>query len=98
MLQRTAMERATRLLLDISGGEPGPINEVATPGFIEQRPQIQLRRSQVTRLLGVAIDDASIIDILQRLDMQVEATDEGGEWLHPAVASISASKRISLRR
>ncbi|MCB1763871.1 MAG: phenylalanine--tRNA ligase subunit beta [Gammaproteobacteria bacterium] len=84
MLQRTAMERATRLLLDISGGEPGPINEVATPGFIEQRPQIQLRRSQVTRLLGVAIDDASIIDILQRLDMQVEATDEGWRVVAPS--------------
>lgn len=76
-LQSLAMERATQLLLDICGGEPGPINEAAFPQYIEERPEILLRRSQVERLLGVAIGDEMILDILHRLDMRIEAATGG---------------------
>ncbi len=78
-LQRQAMERATQLLLDIAGGEPGPVVEAAAEEHIEQRPEILLRRARVARLLGVKIDDAQIVDILQRLDMTVTESEEG--WL-----------------
>ncbi|MCP5427838.1 MAG: phenylalanine--tRNA ligase subunit beta [Chromatiaceae bacterium] len=84
MLQVTAMERATRLLLDITGGEPGPINEVAFPQYIEQRPEILLRRSQVKRLLGMLIDDEIIVDILKRLEMRVEAASGGWKVIAPS--------------
>jgi phenylalanyl-tRNA synthetase beta chain len=40
---------------------------------------VALRRMRVKRLLGVDIDDQTIADILTRLDMQLEATDEG--WM-----------------
>ncbi len=76
-LQRQAMERATRLLLDIAGGEAGPVNEVADESQIEQRPEILLRRQRVALVLGVEIDDDTIVDILTRLEMQVEACAEG---------------------
>ncbi|MCB1759683.1 MAG: phenylalanine--tRNA ligase subunit beta [Gammaproteobacteria bacterium] len=70
-LQQRAMERATRLLMDIAGGEPGPINEAVAPEQIAARPEIALRRRQVSRLLGVTIDDEIIVDILRRLEMHV---------------------------
>ncbi|MEJ1411416.1 MAG: phenylalanine--tRNA ligase subunit beta [Candidatus Sedimenticola sp. (ex Thyasira tokunagai)] len=76
-LQRQAMERATRLLLDIAGGEAGPVNEVADESQIEQRPEILLRRQRVALVLGVEIDDDTIVDILTRLEMQVESCAEG---------------------
>ncbi|MES9899523.1 MAG: phenylalanine--tRNA ligase subunit beta [Sedimenticola sp.] len=76
-LQRQAMERATRLLLDIAGGEAGPVNEVADESQIEQRPEILLRRQRVALVLGVEIDDDTIVDILTRLEMQVEVCAEG---------------------
>ena len=84
MLQMAAMERATRLLLEIAGGEPGPINEVAAPEYIERRPEIFLRRGQVARLLGVAIDDETISDILKRLEMRVEAVSGGWKVVAPS--------------
>ena len=84
MLQMAAMERATRLLLDIAGGEPGPINEVSAPEFIERRPEILLRRNQVARLLGISVDDETIVDILRRLEMRLEAVSEGWTVVAPS--------------
>jgi len=84
MLQITAMERATQLLLDIAGGEPGPINQVAATEYIEQCPQILLRRRQVERLLGLQISDETIVDILERLEMQLDADPEGWRVVAPS--------------
>ena len=83
-LQVKAIERATRLLLDIAGGEPGPITEAVSPAHIEQRPTILLRRSQVRRLLGLEIDDQTISDILERLDMQIEPVEAGWRVTAPS--------------
>ncbi len=83
-LQVTAMERATRLLLDIVGGEAGPIVEVSSKGHIEQRPEILLRRERVAKLLGLTIDDETIVDILTRLEMQVESLTEGWRVTAPS--------------
>ncbi len=75
-LPERAIERATRLLLDIVGGEPGPVM-VTTGGTDSSRPWIGLERASVGRLLGLAIDDAEIVDTLERLGMIVEATAAG---------------------
>jgi phenylalanyl-tRNA synthetase beta chain len=83
-LQKKAMERATRLLLDITGGEAGPIVEEAAEEHIERRPEILLRRDRVTKLLGLKIDDEIIIDILTRLGMQVELLEEGWKVTAPS--------------
>lgn len=84
-LQVQAMERATRLLLDLAGGEPGPIVEVAFEDRIAPRPEIRLRRERVRKVLGVELEDANIVDILQRLGMRVAPQDQG--WLVQAPTS-----------
>jgi phenylalanyl-tRNA synthetase beta chain len=83
-LQRQAMERATRLLLDIVGGQPGPITEVAADDELPQAQAVTLRRDRITRLLGVAIDDATVADVLARLGMQAVATDDGWQVTAPS--------------
>ncbi|HOP17530.1 MAG TPA: phenylalanine--tRNA ligase subunit beta [Gammaproteobacteria bacterium] len=83
-LQRQAMERATALLLQIAGGQAGPVNEVASAEHLPARAPITLRRSRVQRLLGISIDDATIADILQRLGMQLQTTDEGWQVVAPS--------------
>jgi len=77
-MQRKGMERATRLLLDIAGGEAGPIVEAVSPAHLPERASIRLRASRVERLLGVEISAADIEEILGRLGM----TPTGGpaEW------------------
>lgn len=83
-LQGRAMERTTRLLLDIAGGEAGPVTEVVSQAHILPRPEILLRRDRVARLLGIRIDDETIEDILTRLEMQMQAVAEGWKVTAPS--------------
>jgi phenylalanyl-tRNA synthetase beta chain len=83
-LQRQAMERATAMLLEIVGGQPGPITEQKSDQHLPVASPIVLRRDRVRRLLGVDIDDATIVDILERLGMQIGSSDEGWTVLAPS--------------
>ncbi len=75
--QARAVERATSLLLEISGGDAGPLVLQTAQEFIPSRETIVLRRSRLEKLLGVKIDDETVTDILQRLGLSVATTDEG---------------------
>lgn len=75
-LPRLAMERATRLILDICGGECGPVVETG-PG-VPARAPIAFRPARVRRLLGFDLADAAMRGILQRLDLHVMG--EGETW------------------
>jgi phenylalanyl-tRNA synthetase beta chain len=82
-LQRLAMERATGLLIEIAGGRAGPVVEACKQEALPAPEQILLRRERVCRLLGVEVPDAEIEDILTRLGMQLEATDQGWKVIAP---------------
>ena len=75
-LQRRAAERATALLLDIVGGQPGPLIEVTDERNLPTIPTIQLRASRIKRLLGQALDPAEVSDILTRLGMTITSWQE----------------------
>ncbi|WP_437889084.1 phenylalanine--tRNA ligase subunit beta [Phytobacter sp. V91] len=77
-LQYKALERATRLLLDICGGEAGPIIDVTNEATLPQRATIRLRRSKLDRLIGHHIADELVTDILKRLGCEV--TEGQDEW------------------
>ena len=79
-IQANAMERATRLLIDIVGGHAGPIVETIEPSKLPAERSVRLRESKVESLLGVKIPTTEIEDILTRLGMVVESSKEG-EWL-----------------
>jgi phenylalanyl-tRNA synthetase beta chain len=83
-LQRTAMQRATALMLEIVGGQAGPITEVVSEAHLPRREAISLRRERVGKVLGVQIDDALIEDILQRLGMQLTANAAGWDVVAPS--------------
>jgi phenylalanyl-tRNA synthetase beta chain len=78
-LQRRAMERATELLLDIVGGQAGPIVEVVNEDQLPEGAEITLRRARLGKLLGATVADDEVVDILQRLGAQVHDRDDG--WL-----------------
>ena len=75
MLQRRAMERATRLILDICGGDPGPVTEAVAEQALPQRQTVGLRPAAVTELLGEAIDLQECTAILTRLGLEEAAGD-----------------------
>ncbi|QTH64175.1 phenylalanine--tRNA ligase subunit beta [Psychrosphaera ytuae] len=70
-LQRTAMERATNLLLEIVGGQAGPIVEAISDADLPQETPVTLRRQRLDRVLGHSISDEEVTTILSRLGLNV---------------------------
>lgn len=77
-LQFKAIERATRLLLDICGGAAGPVIDVSNEATLPKRATITLRREKLDRLIGHVIADQDVTDILRRLGCEV--TEGDGFW------------------
>ncbi|MBA6326697.1 phenylalanine--tRNA ligase subunit beta [Colwellia sp. MB02u-6] len=76
-LQRDAMERATKLLLDIVGGEAGPIVETASKEHIPAERTVILRRTKLDSRIGHHIDDTKVSEILTRLGFTVAEKGTG---------------------
>ena len=76
-LQRSAMERATTLLLDIVGGDAGPIVEAKSDADIPQVKEITLRREKLDSRIGHHINDEVVSEILTRLEFTVVSEGEG---------------------
>lgn len=78
-LQVEAIERATKLLLDIVGGEAGPVVHVTNTDLPQER-QVILRRARILSGLSLEMADAEVIDILSRLGLQLLSHDAEG-WI-----------------
>ncbi|WP_202843894.1 phenylalanine--tRNA ligase subunit beta [Luteimonas saliphila] len=83
-LPRTAIEVATRLIVDIAGGRPGPVAEASLHEHLPQPQPIVLRRARLARVLGLAVPDAEVERILRALGMDVAAVDAGWRVLSPS--------------
>ncbi|WP_338588871.1 phenylalanine--tRNA ligase subunit beta [Shewanella khirikhana] len=77
-LQHKVMDRATRLVLDICGGEAGPVCEAKADEYLPKAKQIVLRRAKLDKTLGHVIPDSDVVEILSRLGFGVQA--EAGQW------------------
>ncbi len=73
-----ALERATGLILDIVGGEPGPTKVVDTDSLPKAR-SVVLRKARIESGLGFAIGDSEVEDIVTRLGFIIEASSEA-DW------------------
>ena len=83
-LQRTAMERATELLLEIVGGQPGAIIEAIDQSAMPEKRHLTLRRERIERVVGVAFDDAQVEDILTRLGLGLTPNNQGWDVSVPS--------------
>lgn len=80
-----AIERATRLLLDLVGGEAGPVTVAERHEQMPAARQVRLRRQRVETGLGLALSDQEILDILTRLGLeQLSADAEGWTFAIPS--------------
>lgn len=71
---RQAMERATQLLLDICGGQPGPITEAVAE--LPRREPITLRLPRLTRVAGIELDAEQVARDLAAIGAGVERQDD----------------------
>jgi phenylalanyl-tRNA synthetase beta chain len=70
-LQQVAMHRATQLLLDIVGGEAGPVIEAVDSNFVPKNRLVSLRHSRLSKVLGIEIAADTVTDIFERLGFSV---------------------------
>ncbi|SUI67236.1 phenylalanine--tRNA ligase subunit beta [Shewanella morhuae] len=70
-MQHKVIDRATRLVIDICGGEAGPVVEAKSDADLPKPAQIVLRRSKLDRILGHHVPDTDVVEILQRLGFGV---------------------------
>ncbi|WP_373183032.1 phenylalanine--tRNA ligase subunit beta [Halomonas campaniensis] len=111
-LAREAAERATALLLEITGGEPGPLVEVASAEHLPGEREVRLRAARLEQALGKSLPVDEVAEILERLGMAVETTDQGWQAQAPSwrfdiaieedlieeVARIHGYNRLPVRR
>ena len=71
-LQRKAIERATQLILEIGGGQPGPVVEAVSAEHLPVRKPVRLRTARVARVLGVTLAVGRIESLLGGLGLGVE--------------------------
>lgn len=74
--QLEAIERATQLLLEITGGEPGPVVHVVSEDLLPDRQPVTLTRARLDQYLGVSLPESEVTGIFARLGFapQVDAS------------------------
>ena len=83
-LPEIALERATALLLDIAGGQAGPVQMTRAPAASEEGPEwVSLRRSRLTRLLGANVPDDEVHAVLGAIAERAEPETQGWRVLRP---------------
>ncbi len=83
-LQLFGIERATRLLIDIVGGEVGPVFEVRNEAHQRSFENVVLNRQRLDRFLGVQVPDEKVTDIFDRLGIEASKTDDGWQAKSPS--------------
>ncbi|MFE2007781.1 phenylalanine--tRNA ligase subunit beta [Pseudomonas guariconensis] len=78
-LAREAMERATALVLEIVGGEAGPIVEAVSEQHLPKVAPVTLRAERINQMLGMDMDAAQVEQLLNALELKTSA-DGVGQW------------------
>lgn len=76
-LQNDAMERATQLIMDICGGQPGPVVTTQDDAAMPVEATVELRAQRVVDVLALELPANDIETMLTRLGMTVTANATG---------------------
>ena len=82
-LQQRALERATKLIVEIAGGSVGPISSAVSHEHLPKRLPVKLRRLRIEKVLGITLANDEITNLFQGLGMQVVENAEGWEITPP---------------
>ena len=71
-LQVAATERATALILQVCGGQAGPIVEALSAEHLPKRPAVTLRTARADKVLGISLGADRVEKILRGLGLPVQ--------------------------
>lgn len=77
-LQRDAIERATRLIVDCLGAEVGPVVEVQSESHLPVRHPVQLTRTKLDQYLGSRLPEEEVTAIFTSLGFA--PVFDGSQW------------------
>ena len=81
-IQKLAIERATQLINQYSGGKNGCICVKKDDSSIPKKQPIMLRKKRIYQILGITIANYKVSEILNKLEMKVKEEDFGySGWL-----------------
>ncbi|MDR6644204.1 phenylalanyl-tRNA synthetase beta chain [Luteibacter sp. 1214] len=83
-LPKRAMERATELLLQIAGGQAGPVTVAERLEDLREHAPIVLRHARLRRILGIDVAAAEVTRIFTALGMGVEEIADGWKVTPPS--------------
>lgn len=97
-MQLLALERATELLTQIAGGQPGPICVLEQADQLPQLPRVRFRLSRCNGLLGLDLKAETVTAILSALGMQVESDKVDSNVWHvtPPAARLDIELEVDL--
>ena len=70
-LASTAMERASALIVELCGGRVGPVVEAVSRPDLPSRDPVVLRPARVRKVLGIALDDDAMAQLLVSVGLPV---------------------------
>jgi len=76
-IQKYAIERASKLINEFSGGKNGPITNSTSSNEIPERLPILLRKKRIHQILGITIPNNEVKEILTKLNMKIKEQDYG---------------------
>ncbi|HBS18843.1 MAG TPA: phenylalanine--tRNA ligase subunit beta, partial [Halomonas sp.] len=83
-LPAMAIERATKLLMEICGGQAGPVVETVSDEHLPAPRIIMLREARLESALSKRLQPDDVTDILQRLGLEVDKQAEGWSVVAPS--------------
>ena len=82
--QVEALERATELMLQSTGGQAGPVIDSVDRKHLPGRKPIDFRRERLAAVLGIALPDEDVAAMLRRLGMEVRKVKTGWKVTPPS--------------
>jgi phenylalanyl-tRNA synthetase beta chain len=82
-LQHRAIERATQLIIAITGGSAGPITDVTSEEYLPSREPVKLRKQRIMSMLGIELPEDEVTAIFAGLGMQISTVADGWEITPP---------------
>lgn len=79
-LPSAAIERATKLVLEICGGNAGPVTEHTNHSLINDKSPVSIRLDRLKSLLGMPLDADEVDAILRRIAESVDADTAVEAW------------------
>jgi phenylalanyl-tRNA synthetase beta chain len=83
-LQSKAIERATELVIEMCGGQAGPIVEALSNDELPKNTEVTLRKSQIKRILGIELDEQFVSDTFSNLGMQCNYNEKQWDTIAPS--------------